>query len=484
MAGVNSALRFDTPRKDSVDISRPSATLEEVRVPGLSAFAAVKRALVVEGGAGGVDVALPQEEELPLQLNSLRWYARATGEGSQVKYEKDKETDSSANVGSAGLDLGPADTPEPTVSATGAPLLSPLTRWRQELDHDVSLLAARGRRRDLYQLVQSILLQIHSAEDGDDGRRSGTDINWVAPNVANIASLSVDGYVPLRDIRNFDRGSTMDAYWSMGVSLPLSIPNHMVCADQYQRLMKLHGNEVSSPAVAELVLSLATWIAIGFLSDSPHLWTTIGGFILDDITSRLHASRSDPDLTGDIGLLQTVADFGEAAFIGAAVGARTSVSRFCLTWTKLTLQQAIGSKSQTITWLKGLLYPEACLKLLPFGSGAALECVSCFQSHTKIETALGDPTSGLSGRIRSVVLQDRISIGTYGIRRGLALSYVRSVGRTAVYDCLASFLYYYFHHSFIIIFLYFSTMIHMRDKAGRGKYVVYQTDQGYALSSF
>jgi hypothetical protein len=130
-------------------------------------------------------------------------------------------------------------------------------------------------------------------------------------------------------------------------------------------------------------------------------------------------------------------------------------------------------------WLQGLTLPESCIRDLPLDQGHRLQCTACFRDHVDIGPAQRD--SGLSGEIRSVNLRDRLSISVYAVRRGISFDYIRAAGRSASYDCLACLLYYYFHRSFIIVFLFYASVIHMRDKAARGKSTIVLGDTGYRL---
>jgi hypothetical protein len=112
--------------------------------------------------------------------------------------------------------------------------------------------------------------------------------------------------------------------------------------------------------------------------------------------------------------------------------------------------------------------PEAAIKGWAVSQGQRLPCSMCVRSLLSIDDA--PATSGLSGVIRRVRLQERTSISAYSVRRGEEIDMVRCVGRTAYYECLVCIIIFYYHKSFIIVFIYFSSIVHFKDKAGRGKY--------------
>ena len=89
------------------------------------------------------------------------------------------------------------------------------------------------------------------------------------------------------------------------------------------------------------------------------------------------------------------------------------------------------------------------------------------------------PTSGLPGVFRSIRLVDRLSVSIYAVRRGTNASYTWSAGRTAYYDCLVQLFLFWFHPSFVIVFLYFACIVHYQDKARRGKTVIGLTENGF-----
>jgi hypothetical protein len=91
----------------------------------------------------------------------------------------------------------------------------------------------------------------------------------------------------------------------------------------------------------------------------------------------------------------------------------------------------------TRQWIRGLLYPDAAIRGLPFGTGARLPCLGCAGDHNKLQD-LDDlqNTSGLSGPMMSVRLRDRLSVSVYATRRGTNSDHTRALERTSFYDCL------------------------------------------------
>jgi hypothetical protein len=77
--------------------------------------------------------------------------------------------------------------------------------------------------------------------------------------------------------------------------------------------------------------------------------------------------------------------------------------------------------------------------------------------------------SGHPGVMRSVNLRERLSVVCFNARRGADVRYTNAVGRLAYYYCLVILFIFYFHPDFVVVFIYFATMIHYTDRARRGK---------------
>lgn len=145
-------------------------------------------------------------------------------------------------------------------------------------------------------------------------------------------------------------------------------------------------------------------------------------------------------------------------------------------------QQNSQGDTSVPRWLGALLSPEACLTGRAVGTGAQLSCTDCNDPLLVFDDPTPRQRSGLSGPIRSISIADRLSVSVYAPRRGAAVDFVHSVGRSSVYDCLVWLLLRRFHKSFIITFLYFSSIVHFRDKALRGKFDTILTGTGYQSS--
>jgi hypothetical protein len=118
------------------------------------------------------------------------------------------------------------------------------------------------------------------------------------------------------------------------------------------------------------------------------------------------------------------------------------------------------------------------VKGLAFGSGPRLGCIACGQRvELKLPVEAGE--SGLGGVMRAVKLDQRLSVWVFAVRRGAKLLYTQTAGQTAFYDCLVQLFLFWFHPSFVIVFLYFSTMVHLECKAARGKYATGLTPEGF-----
>ena len=93
--------------------------------------------------------------------------------------------------------------------------------------------------------------------------------------------------------------------------------------------MALYPDTAPSSAITDMVSTLALWLAVAFLSESPDLYVTAGGHITDQICLDLSSGRYGSSTENAFGLIQAIGDLADGGFIGASVGARTSVSK-CL----------------------------------------------------------------------------------------------------------------------------------------------------------
>ena len=126
----------------------------------------------------------------------------------------------------------------------------------------------------------------------------------------------------------------------------------------------------------------------------------------------------------------------------------------------------------------------AAVKGWPFGSGPRLACAACSGDHSKLQDLDGlQNTSGLSGPMMSVRLRDRLSVSVYAVRRGINVDDTYAIGRTGFYDCLVVSIYLVYRPEFVMIFLYFATVVNLQGKAGRGKSTMVLTRSGYKSAS-
>jgi hypothetical protein len=81
-----------------------------------------------------------------------------------------------------------------------------------------------------------------------------------------------------------------------------------------------------SSAVSDLISSLSVWLAVTFISDSPWLYPSAGGHIVDDICGKLAAGQYGLYSERAPALLSAIGDLADGVFVGASIGSRTSVS--------------------------------------------------------------------------------------------------------------------------------------------------------------
>lgn len=91
-----------------------------------------------------------------------------------------------------------------------------------------------------------------------------------------------------------------------------------------------------SSAFTDLISSLSVWIAVAFISDSPWLYASAGGHIVDDMCGKLAAGQYGQYKERAPALFSAIGDLADGVFIGASIGSRTSVS-FCLQYADLDL---------------------------------------------------------------------------------------------------------------------------------------------------
>ena len=81
-----------------------------------------------------------------------------------------------------------------------------------------------------------------------------------------------------------------------------------------------------SSAVSDLISSLSLWLAVTFISDSPWLYASAGGHIVDDICGKLAAGQYGLYSERAPALFSAIGDLANGVFVGASIGSRTSVS--------------------------------------------------------------------------------------------------------------------------------------------------------------
>ena len=128
-------------------------------------------------------------------------------------------------------------------------------------------------------------------------------------------------------------------------------------------------------------------------------------------------------------------------------------------------------------WIKSLLFP--------FGSfDHPLPCVDC---RSDFKDELMDPESApvadSGGVLRSMRIDRRLSVSVYCIRRGATYEFTRALGRYYFYDCLYRLFELHFHPTFVVIFLYYASIVHYRHKAQRGKVELQRTATGWSLQT-
>jgi hypothetical protein len=82
-------------------------------------------------------------------------------------------------------------------------------------------------------------------------------------------------------------------------------------------------------ALSDLISSLSVWLAVAFISDSPWLYASAGGHIVDDICGKLATGQYGLYSERALALLSAIGDLADGVFVGASIGSRTSVS-LCL----------------------------------------------------------------------------------------------------------------------------------------------------------
>jgi hypothetical protein len=69
----------------------------------------------------------------------------------------------------------------------------------------------------------------------------------------------------------------------------------------------------------------------------------------------------------------------------------------------------------------------------------------------------------------------------YAPRRGWSHASTKDFGRVSHYMCLVILLRLYFFPTFVIVFVYFATIVHQECRVERSKHVMVQTRQGWQL---
>jgi len=93
-----------------------------------------------------------------------------------------------------------------------------------------------------------------------------------------------------------------------------------------QRLIEMYKDLAPSSTITDLISTIAVWLAVAFLSESPWLYATVGGQLVDDICGKLAAGEYGQHSERSPSLLSAIGDLADGIYIGASIGSRTSVS--------------------------------------------------------------------------------------------------------------------------------------------------------------
>jgi hypothetical protein len=227
-----------------------------------------------------------------------------------------------------------------------------------------------------------------------------------------------------------------------------------------------------------MVANFAALLAVMFLTNEPYLYPTVIDHIVDIMTEKASRNGCGPE---GLSVLKSMAEYTNGIAVSAMIGSRTSVSGLRHLISRLQPELMFQSSTSPLTprqWLRGLLFPQAAVHGGPFGTGVPLPCTGCSGDHVDFgSTSAG--SSGMSGPLMSIRLKDRLSVSVFATRRAANSEHTRALGRSTYYDCLVCLIYLYYSPEYVIIFLYFATLVHVTDKAGRGKSVMVLGDQGY-----